>query len=157
MKLKLNLGCCDNQLPDYLNVDRWQPPWATPETFLRVDLSRPWPWPDNSVSEIRAWDILEHLPDKIFTMNEIHRVLEPDGLVDIQVPTTDGRGAWQDPNHLSYWNVNSFYYVTHGNAHFTRFREPYGMTGAFRIVRAPVHERTQDMIVYLRISLRAVK
>lgn len=45
-------------------------------------------------------------------MSEIHRVLAPGGWAFIEVPSTDGRGAWQDPTHVSYWNENSFFYYT---------------------------------------------
>ncbi len=45
-------------------------------------------------------------------MSEIHRVLAPGGWAFIQVPSTDGRGAFQDPTHVSYWNENSFLYYT---------------------------------------------
>jgi hypothetical protein len=45
-------------------------------------------------------------------MSEIHRVLVPGGYCFIHVPSTDGRGAWQDPTHVSYWNQNSFFYYT---------------------------------------------
>ena len=29
-----------------------------------------------------------------------------------EIPSTDGRGAFQDPTHVSYWNENSFLYYT---------------------------------------------
>ena len=45
-------------------------------------------------------------------MAEIHRVLCHGGWAFIEVPSTDGRGAWQDPTHISYWNKNSFFYYT---------------------------------------------
>ena len=41
-----------------------------------------------------------------------HRVLAPGGWAFIEVPSTDGRGAFQDPTHVSYWNENSFLYYT---------------------------------------------
>jgi SAM-dependent methyltransferase len=43
---------------------------------------------------------------------EIHRVLAHGGWAFIEVPSTDGRGAWQDPTHVSFWNENSFHYYT---------------------------------------------
>jgi SAM-dependent methyltransferase len=55
---------------------------------------------------------LEHLVDKQKTMQEIHRVLAPGGILLSQTPSTDGRGAWQDPTHVSFWNENSFWYYT---------------------------------------------
>ena len=109
--MRLNLGCSDRLLQGYLNVDLVRPlPITAP--FEEADLAQLWPWKDNSVEEIIADDIIEHLPNKIQTMNEIHRVLVPGGKVRIFVPTTDGRGAWQDPTHVSYWNRNSFFYYT---------------------------------------------
>jgi len=93
--MMLNLGCCDAPLTGYVNVDLIAAPGVE-----AADLRMIWPWPDNSAEYIRAWDIIEHLPDKIFTMNELWRVLTPGGRVEISVPTTDGSGAWQDPTHV---------------------------------------------------------
>ena len=45
-------------------------------------------------------------------MSEIYRVLCDGGWAIIQVPSTDGRGAFQDPTHISFWNENSFFYYT---------------------------------------------
>ena len=40
-------------------------------------------------------------------------------MVIIEVPSTDGRGAFQDPTHVSFWNSNSFWYYTKAQiAHF---------------------------------------
>ena len=79
---------------------------------VTADLNNGIPLPDNSVGVINASHILEHLHDKHKIMAEIHRVLADDGWVFIQVPSTDGRGAFQDPTHVSYWNENCFWYYT---------------------------------------------
>ena len=55
-------------------------------------------------------------------MNEAYRVLAPGGWLFIDVPSTDGRGAFQDPGHVSFWNENSFWYYT--NRDFARFIQP---------------------------------
>jgi SAM-dependent methyltransferase len=92
-----------------------------PEGYISIDmvggdimanLDEPWPLEDNSVGIIRAQDAIEHLKDPIHTMNEIHRVLAQGGFAFIMVPSTDGRGAFQDPTHVSFWNQNSFWYYT---------------------------------------------
>lgn len=147
--MKLNLGCCDQLLPGYVNVDR------VPPADELADLTKAWPWETDSVSEICAHDIIEHLPDKIHTMNEAWRVLAPGGLMRIKVPTTDGPGAFQDPTHVSYWNRNSFWYYTKGDPHHTRFRDPYGIQASFRVNFEQVH-RWQDVII-LEIWLEAIK
>jgi SAM-dependent methyltransferase len=77
------------------------------------DLNKGIPLPDNSVGVLNASHIIEHLYDKHKTMSEIHRVLAHGGWAFIEVPSTDGRGAFQDPTHVSYWNENSFLYYTH--------------------------------------------
>lgn len=81
-----------------------------------TDLNRhPWVFETNSAGVIRAIDILEHLYNPIKVMQEISRILIPGGYAFIQVPSTDGRGAFQDPTHVSFWNENSFLYYTNKN------------------------------------------
>ncbi len=79
---------------------------------ITADLNKGIPLADNSVGVLRAFDALEHLKDKQRTMAEIHRVLAPGGILLSCTPSTDGRGAWQDPTHVSFWNENSFWYYT---------------------------------------------
>lgn len=74
---------------------------------------------DNSVGVIRAFDFLEHLPEKIKIFNEFYRVLAHGGMLLTLTPSTDGRGAFQDPTHISYYNSNSFWYYT--NEQFSKF------------------------------------
>lgn len=78
-----------------------------------ADLNGDWPFPDGSVGMVRAFDVFEHLRNPLHTMKELHRVLAPGGQAFIQVPSTDGRGAFQDPTHVSFWNENSILYYTH--------------------------------------------
>jgi len=79
---------------------------------LNADLNQRWPFEDNSVGAIRAFDAIEHLKDPIHTMNEAWRVLAHGGFFIISVPSTDGEGAWCDPTHVSFWNARSFRYYT---------------------------------------------
>jgi len=82
------------------------------------------PLEDNTVGVLNASHVIEHLKDPIKTMREIHRVLAHGGWAFIEVPSTDGRGAWQDPTHVSYWNENSFWYYTkQSHAQFIRNKD----------------------------------
>lgn len=105
------LACVDigggiNPWPGYVSVD------LRDTADIRADLNNGIPLPDNSVGVLNASHILEHLHDKTQIMSEIHRVLAHGGWAFIEVPSTDGRGAFQDPTHVSYWNENSFLYYT---------------------------------------------
>lgn len=148
--MRLNLGSSDRHFPGYVNVD------IAPPADVIADLTKRWPWEDNSIHEIRAWDIIEHLPDKIQTMNEAWRVLQNGGKFHVVVPTTDGRGAYQDPQHCSYWNRNSFFYYTAGDAHRERFGDAYGVKARFKVI-SEKQEKLADEVVKLDILLEAVK
>ena len=54
--LKLNLGCGEKRIPDYINVDKY----GNPDIKHDLELF-PWPWENNSVSEILLIHVLEHL------------------------------------------------------------------------------------------------
>jgi SAM-dependent methyltransferase len=147
--MKLNLGCSDRHFAEFINVDCVEP------ADQIADLCKSWPWADSSADEIRAWDIIEHLPDKIHTMNEAWRVLKPGGVFDIEVPTTDGPGAWQDPTHNSWWNRNSFFYYTAGDPHRERFGTAYGVLARFKVMSSSL--TAPGGVPKLRIVLEAVK
>ena len=106
-----NLLCVDiggglNPYPGYITVDLRE------GSDYVCDLNDGIPLPDNSVFVLNASYIIEHLHDKTKIMAEIHRVLAHGGWAFIEVPSTDGRGAFQDPTHVSYWNENCFLYYT---------------------------------------------
>ena len=102
--------CCSNfKRKGYTGVDVSNYPGVD----VVADLNKaPWPFEDNSVGVFRMQDAIEHLKDPIQTMKELWRCLAPKGWVLIEVPSTDGRGAFQDPTHVSFWNANSFWYYT---------------------------------------------
>ena len=103
--LKVDIGGGINGRPGYLTIDQ-------EGAHMNYDLNKGIPLPDNSVSVINASHVLEHLKDPVKSMSEIHRVLVHGGWAFIEVPSTDGRGAFQDPTHISFWNENSFLYYT---------------------------------------------
>ena len=79
---------------------------------VKFNIHKPWPLKDNSVGVIKAAHILQLVEDKEFIMAELWRVLDDKGWAFVEVPSTDGRGAFQDPRHKSFWNENSFWYWT---------------------------------------------
>jgi len=104
MKLNLGSGYTEMIGNDWINVDIF--PGAT-NVHVITDLNKPWPFKDNSVWEIYANNVFEHLDDPIFTMYQAWRVLKPLGFLRIICPSTNGEGAWQ-PVHKSFWNMGTF-------------------------------------------------
>jgi SAM-dependent methyltransferase len=149
-EVKLNLGSSEYVLRGFTNVD------VVPAPGVEIaDLTKPWPWSDSSVDYVRASHVIEHLPDKIFTMNELWRVLKPGAKADIAVPTTEGPGAWQDPTHVSFWNRRSFLYFEAGSPYRERHARAYGITAQFVVARERIDYTADGPI--LAITLEAIK
>lgn len=149
---KLDLGGRFNSMPGYTSVDKFD---ADVNTDL--DLNH-WPFPDDSVGVIMASHIFEHLKDPVRTMNEAFRILAPGGWLFIDVPSTDGRGAFQDPTHVSFWNQNSIWYYT--NRDFAKFIQPK-YKGRFQLSRIttffPNEFHEQNDIPIVQADLIALK
>lgn len=106
---KVDLCSCNNKPEGFIGIDKRK----LNDDDVVYDLDKPdWPFKDGSVGVFRAQDALEHMKDPLNTMKEIYRCLAPYGWLLVEVPSTDGRGAFQDPTHVSFWNSNSFWYYT---------------------------------------------
>jgi O-antigen biosynthesis protein len=131
----------------------------THDAPIQADLNARWPFDDNSVGAFRAHDVIEHLRDPIHTMNEAWRCLAHGGLYLIEVPSTDGRGAFQDPTHVSFWNSNSFWYYTREQQQ--RYVRHAGVRCRFQVVRMlnyfPSQWHRTHNIPYVKVHLAAVK
>ncbi|MGW3498816.1 glycosyltransferase [Streptomyces sp. NPDC001020] len=102
--LALDLGAADRKPPGYLGVDRRPGKGVDIVATLpgRLDL------PDGSVGLIRAVDFLEYVPEKVPLLNELYRLLAPGGMLLTLTPSSDGRGADEDPTRVAHYNENSF-------------------------------------------------
>ncbi|MBW4578441.1 MAG: glycosyltransferase [Tildeniella nuda ZEHNDER 1965/U140] len=149
----IDLGCGIHKQEGFIGVD------VTGGSGVDVvaDLNQRFPFSDNSIDLVRAYDVIEHLRDRIHTMNEIWRICKPNALVDIRVPSTDGRGAFQDPTHISFWNINSFKYYCVEFPAYLELCQSYGFQGAFSVVKLEHEEEVIDDVIQVRATLKAIK
>jgi len=126
--VKLNLGCGYTHVPGYINIDNR----AEVNADLVCDVLEGLPYADNSIDVVRAHDFLEHIPigKTVQVITEIWRVLKPDGIFESLTPSTDGRGAFQDSTHVSFWNQNSWFYYS-----VQEYRDLYGIKANFDIIK----------------------
>jgi predicted SAM-dependent methyltransferase len=119
----INLGCGYRKMAGVINIDNR--PEVNPDLVCDC---RNLPYPDNSAEEVYAFDFLEHIPigETVGQVEEIWRVLKPGGIFYHQTPSTDGRGAFQDPTHVSFWNINSWLYYQDD-----AYRNLYGIKAKF--------------------------
>lgn len=148
--MRLNLGCGDTPMEGWVNVDLFPGPGVQV-----VDLRDRWPWGDSTIDAIRSWHTFEHLPDRVFTMNELWRVLKPAAIAEIQVPTVDGIAAFSSPTHVSYWHRQTFWHFEKGKIHRERWGARDGVVARFLALRE--HYDTLPDTVNLTIWLQAVK
>jgi len=113
-----------------------------------ADLNQRWPFEDGSVGAVRSNDVFEHLNDSVHTMKELYRVLAPGGYAFIQVPSTDGRGAFQDPTHRSFWNENSFKYYCDA-----RLAKYIDSPVRFQAMRCYTTEKNENQVCWTRAQL----
>ena len=128
-------------------------------TDLVIDAESPrLPYADGETGVIVATELLQRLPDRGAFFAECHRVLAHGGLVLTTTPSTDGRGAFQDPAHLSFWNENSFWYLTQAGLRDRAFpgnRMRFQMSGV-RTYFPTEFDQAHD-ISYVDANLLAVK
>jgi hypothetical protein len=150
--VRVDLGCGPRKAQGFIGVDCV----ALPEVDIVADLTGVFPMADNSVDVLRAHDAIEHLVDRLHTMNEIWRVCRHGAVVDIRVPSTDGRGAFQDPTHVSYWNANSFFYYCSEFPDYFQLGQQYGFKGCFKLDHL---EDTEGplRVIHTNVRLIAIK
>jgi len=127
--VKLNLGAGADILPSYINHDIAN----LPGIEVVHDLNQyPWPWNENTVHEIKANDVLEHLRNFTRAMEEIHRILVPGGKCHLRVPYWNSCCAHGDPTHQRSFHETTFYFFDPSTAYCQN--RPYYTGARFRIV-----------------------
>lgn len=109
--VKLDFGCGPNPREGFEGVDQYS--FDGKVTHV-MDITKPWPWADNSVAEAHASHFVEHLTaiQRCHFYNELYRVLVPNGTCQIIVPHWASNRAYGDPTHL--WppiSEMAFYYL----------------------------------------------
>jgi SAM-dependent methyltransferase len=118
------------------------------------------PFSDNSLDFCTAYDFIEHIPRMIETngktrlsfielMNEVHRVLKPNGLFLHTTPAFPAKAAFQDPTHVNIITEDTF------PEYFTSPRPGasiYGFKGNFELV-----DQKWKSMTWLICLLRAVE
>lgn len=103
----VDIGCGGTlQYPEAVGIDRL----AYPQTRVVADLERGLPLARHSVDHLFAIHVLEHVHEPLRLMNEIHRVLHPDGVAHVMVPHWRHSNAVADPTHVRYFGPETFRY-----------------------------------------------
>ena len=134
--VKLHLGCQENYLEGYVNIDL--PPEEQTVKGVRADVYadvRDLKYESNSIAEIRSHHLLEHFSrvESLILLSRWHKWLEPNGLLVVETPDFEEsvrkllaakiekqfvfarhifgsqEAAWA--YHKDFWSEAKFYYV----------------------------------------------
>lgn len=73
------------------------------------------PFKDNSVEEIIAEHVLEHVNNFIPLMHELNRICKKDSLIKIKTPFYSSWGQFNDPTHVRFFTPWTFEYFKKNN------------------------------------------
>lgn len=103
-EIRLNIGAGQTYIPGFKNID------ISNKADISLDLGKDkLPFEDNSVDLIFSYHCLEHIPDYLFALSEIHRVLKHGGRFLVGLPyVTLTEFHLVNPYHLHNFNEFSF-------------------------------------------------
>jgi SAM-dependent methyltransferase len=143
-EVRVNIGAGQTRIPGFINVD------ISNEADISLDLSKdPLPFEDSSVDVIFSYHTLEHVPDYLFALSEIHRVLKHGGRFLVGLPyVTLTKYHLVNPYHLHNFNEYSFYFFDvhklKGSAAeenaimFKRVFHRFHYVGTFNVIPPPI-------------------
>jgi SAM-dependent methyltransferase len=129
MSVRVNLGCGNQRLPGYIGLDTLK----REGTDVVCDLNVSIPLAPSSVERIQATSLLEHIDQFERLLEEVCRVLSPNGTFYVSVP------HWTNPLYYSDYTHRRFF----GLATFDYFADPEDQT-------------YRKVPVYAKIRFRAV-
>ena len=118
----LNIGCGFKHIENAINLDINK--IVKPDVIVDLE-NRKLPLENETFKVVYAYHILEHIKNLIPLMNEIYRVMKPEGELYIKVPQNEG--MWADPTHVRCFSKLSWrYYCDYP------FSEMYGIKAHFK-------------------------
>lgn len=162
---QMNLGSGRDYLPGWLNVDVI----ARAEPDLLLDLGGELSLPLQattcfgapveigaaSLQFIQASNVLEHVPDLPALMGNLLELLEPGGLLEVEVPYEKALTAWQDPTHVRAMNENSWRYYTDWFWYLGWFDYRFELVGG-SWVDEQLQQCAKEGAAFMRLRLRKI-
>jgi len=111
--IKLHLGCGNDYKEGFINVDGSAD--VKPDKVWNLEQS-PLPFESDSVEEIVANHVLEHVHNFVPLMHDLHRICRANARIHIKTPFYSAWGQFNDPTHVRFFTPFTFnYFNTWGN------------------------------------------
>lgn len=152
--MKINLGCGRRKLEGFINVDK--NPNVHPDIVADVTII-PWEWAKaNQADLIFSDNLFEHIREEPLNkvIQECHRVLKPNGFLQIIVPLTAPDNfmvVFSDPMHVNHnFTMETYDYYDHRHPRWKNYGSVYGIPKFERI-------RQERKGRFLTVELKVVK
>lgn len=117
--MKLDLGCGASKRDGFIGVDSL----SLPGVDIVHNLSAyPYPFEDNSIEEVWMDNVLEHIPNPLKVVEEIHRICKNGAKVKVGVPYFRSFYATIDPTHVNFFGVYWFNYFDPSHSFFHKYQ-----------------------------------
>lgn len=101
----LDIGCSRNKIPGAIGIDI--DPSCDADILHDLNVY-PYPIESNSVDQIFAKHIIEHLNDPRSFLKELYRILKPGGTAFVETPHFSCRVAYSEPEHKLFYSYFMF-------------------------------------------------
>ena len=139
----LDIGCGMNKGEGYLGIDKIK----LQGVDVIYDIEQGLPFKDNTIDGIRIIQVLEHVRDLVFVLEELCRVCKNGAEIEIVVPYWNRVGAFRDPTHVRFFTYRTFDHFTensrlpnyYSKARFKIVHRKIRFNRAKSIVRFPMY------------------
>ena len=113
-ELKIDIGCGINKREGFIGVDQYK----LKGVDIVADLTKKWPWKDNTVDEVNASHFIEHLTnfegkwERVHFFNELYRVMKKGAKAQLIFPHWCSNRYYGDPTHKEPFSEMGFYYLS---------------------------------------------
>jgi SAM-dependent methyltransferase len=156
---RLHLGCGKTILKDWINLDG--SPGQGVDVVANLDrcAETPLPFQADTIEEVLGRHVLEHVPNVLPLMQELHRVARAGTRAVFDLPYGSSDDAFEDPTHVRQYFANSFGYFSQPYY----WRADYGYRGDWQpeVITLKIHRqrcdgKTADQVLQEVMSLRNV-
>jgi len=144
-KIMLDVGCGANCTPGYVGMDIRDLPGVQIVHDIEIF---PWPLDDESCAMVVMSHLVEHIKPwlQLKLMDEVWRVLEPEGYCLISTPYGGSFRYNQDPTHCSPWNEATVEYFVAGTLLYQVYKpKPWKVDRLFWDVRGDLEVAYQKL------------
>lgn len=110
----LNLGCGKGKIKDSINLDI--KPLEGVDIVHNLE-ETPLPFKDKEFDLIYANMIFEHIENLIPLIEDLHRILKPNGMIKITVPHFSTSNAFVDITHKRFFSYRTFNHFKENSSH----------------------------------------